>query len=147
MLFVLDENYSSRVCEALTLLEQGNPYLMGKAPAQIVSGPVWAKKMGLKMEKGEYSYTDDQLAILAGKNKAIFISQDTDFLKAKHKAKLYRSHKCRVIFVKVYTETRGYWNVISWLTKNWCEIKARTEDSKLGCWKLTKDGVEEMGML
>jgi hypothetical protein len=111
-----------------------------------VQGPAWAKQMRIKFENGESSYTDDQLAKLAGKHGAIFISKDNDFLKAKHKARIYRQYKCRIVYIAQHQDSIGYFNALSWLLKHWLKIKSIADQNAPCAWRLTKDTFEKMDM-
>lgn len=146
MLFILDENFSPLIAQSLTNLEKGQG-LGGDDPIVVVSGPLWAKEQKVKIEKGETSYTDDQLARLTGQQKGVFITLDKDFLKAKHKARLYHRFKTKVIFVKTYDEILGVKPAIIWFLQHWEEMRTAVKSHKAPCcFRLTKEGLEKMNI-
>jgi len=66
----------------------------------------------------------EEIIALAGKEKAIIVTQDEDFKRIKHYHQLYKQHSVGVIFYKSPSGGMTYWEVVKSFIKTWEDMKA-----------------------
>lgn len=138
MVFVFDENYSPKLVQGLSHLEHGNK--------RSKADEVWhvkdlAEHLKIKPQDG-VSFDDDEVIVIAGKQKGIVITQDRDFKNIKHKGRLYKEHNVGVIFFKTDVDSRGYWGMVASIINRWYELKQEAEDKpKPFCFFVDKKGI------
>ncbi|HEX7415505.1 MAG TPA: DUF5615 family PIN-like protein [Bacteroidia bacterium] len=142
MVFVFDENYSYKLVEGLRNLELGNKH---SKPAEIWHILELAKHLKItpKSNIPNSSFSDEEVIIIAGKQKGIVITQDKDFRNIKHKGHLYKEHNVGVIFFKTVIDTRGYWGMVTSIINKWYELKQKAEHaSKPFCFFVDHKGIK-----
>ena len=125
MIFIFDENFSYRIAEAFNLLESGNKTTKNHVECRHIIE--LAKSLGIKPDGS--SYTDEQVAQIAGKKNGVIFTQDDDFKSIKHQYPLYKQYKIGLVYFKTTQETRGYWNMVIALITKWEETKEKMVDA------------------
>lgn len=111
MKYIFDENFSYRLAQGLSLIEQGN--LKSKTQAEITH----VKFLGLE------GATDEEIIEAAGKNDGIIITMDKDFRHMKHYFQLYKIHKTGVIIFRSSKGKLSYWDIVKSFINKWEELK------------------------
>lgn len=78
---------------------------------------------------GINNYKDEELIVVAGKEKAIIITSDKDFKHFKHYKNLYKEKKVGVILYKSLNNQDRYWDKVIALVVNWEKIKKLTSEA------------------
>jgi predicted nuclease of predicted toxin-antitoxin system len=111
MKYIFDENFSHRLAQGLSLIEQGN--LKSKIHTEITH----VKFLGLE------GATDEEIIEAAGKNEGVIITMDKDFRHMKHYFQLYKTHKTGVIIFRSTKGKLSYWDIVKSFINKWEELK------------------------
>lgn len=113
MRFLFDANCPVHLANGIKHLEKGNHKSKHQAEIFYIEDFVDKTK----------SPTDEEIIELAGKEKAIIVTQDEDFKRIKHYHQLYKQHSVGVIFYKSPSGGMTYWEVVKTFIKSWEEMK------------------------
>jgi predicted nuclease of predicted toxin-antitoxin system len=113
MRFLFDENCPIHLANGIKHLEQGNHKSKHQSEVLYILDFVG---------KGS-SPEDEEVIKIAGKQKAIIVTQDEDFKRIKHYRQSYIEHNVGVIFYKSPSGGMTYWEVVKSFIKTWEEMK------------------------
>ena len=117
MTYIFDENYSYRLAEGLSILEEGN------VRSSIKTKITHVKQLGLQ------SATDEEIIEHAGKIKGVIITMDKDFKHMKHYYALYKAHHCGVIVFRSSKNVIHYWDIVKSFINKWEELKVELSNN------------------
>jgi PIN domain-containing protein len=112
MLFIFDENYPPEFVRGFSIIETANHH--NPIKAQIIFAIDFMGKSGA---------SDEELIAKASKQKAIIITQDSDFRRIKHYKTLLIEHEVGYIYFKVPKGSHRYWDIVKAFVNKWDEIK------------------------
>ena len=118
MKFLCDENFPLNLVLGVNLIEKSN----FKSPnfGEIIH----TRSIGIN------NYKDEELIVVAGKEKAIIITSDKDFKHFKHYKNLYKEKNVGVILYKSLNNQDRYWDKVIALVVNWEKIKKLTSEAE-----------------
>jgi predicted nuclease of predicted toxin-antitoxin system len=119
MHYIFDENYSPKLANGLSILEEGN----SRSPFKV-------RVSHLTDLAGKMGTQDEEVIVIAGKNKGIIITQDSDFKRIKHYHQLYKEHKVGAVYFKSTNSKQSYWGTIEIFVNRWEELKLHVSRSK-----------------
>lgn len=133
MLYIFDENYSYRLANGLSLIEQGN--FKSKFPVEITH----VKLLGLE------GASDERLIEEAGKRNGVIITMDKDFRHMKHYYSLYKKYSTGVIIFRSSKGVIHYWDIVKSFISKWEELKEEVSNDNLPfAYQINLKGIQKL---
>ena len=133
MVYIFDENYSYRLAQGLSLIEQGN--LKSKIPIEITH----VKLLGLQ------GASDEDIIEEAGRRKGVIITMDKDFRHMKHYYNLYKTHGTGGVIFRSSKGVIHYWDIVTSFINKWEKLKEEIKNDSLPfAYQINKQGIQKL---
>lgn len=115
----IDENFAQQLADGLDVFQQ---HLNQKERFQV-------QVLSIKKVFGQGALDEDWIPI-AGKEKAVVITQDLRIQTTRHQNELYKKHGLGVFFFKPPSTGFSFWEMVEQVIKRWPEIKKKTKSNR-----------------
>lgn len=130
----IDENFASQLAEGLNVFQK-HMNLREMQQFEVIS---------IK-EAFEQGVNDEDWIPIAGKEKAIVITQDIRIQTTKHLNELYKKYGLGVFFFKPPSNGYSFWEMVEQLIKRWPEIKRKSKKNRPFAFRYKNRGrIEEL---
>ena len=131
----IDENFAQQLADGLDVFQQ---HLNRKERFQV-------QVLSIKKEFGQGALDEEWIPI-AGKEKAVVITQDLRIQTTKHQNELYKKHGLGVFFFKPPSTGYSFWEMVEQVIKRWPEIKKKTKNNRPFAFRYKSRGkLEKLG--
>ncbi len=130
----IDENFAHQLAEGINVFQQ-HLNLKEKHQFEVLS---------IKQVFGQGAQDEDWIPI-AGKEKAIVITQDLRIQTTKHQYELYKKYGIGVFFFKPPSDGYSFWEMVEQIIKRWSEIKKKSKKKRPFAFRYKNRGkIEEL---
>ncbi|WP_418500391.1 hypothetical protein [Flagellimonas sp.] len=130
----IDENFAHQLAEGLEIFQQ---HLNQKEKHQF-------QVLSIKQVFGQGALDEDWIPV-AGREKAIVITQDLRIQTTRHQYQLYKEHGLGVFFFKSPSNGYTFWEMVEQVIKRWTEIKKKSKSKRPFAFRYkNKSQIEEL---
>lgn len=130
----IDENFAQQLAEGINVFQQ-HLNLKEKHQFEVLS---------IKQVFGQ-GVKDEVWIPIAGKEKAIVITQDLRIQTTKHQYQLYKQFGLGVFFFKPPSSGFSFWEMVEQVIKRWSEIKKKSKKTRPYAYRYKSKGrIEEL---
>lgn len=122
----IDENFAEQLANGLDVFQD---HLNKKERLQV-------KVLSIKEVFGRGAPDEDWIPI-AGKEKAVVITQDVRIQTTRHQNELYKKYGLGVFFFKPPSNGYSFWDMVEQVVKRWPDIKKKTKNSRPFAFRCT----------
>ena len=115
----IDENFAQQLADGSDVFQQ---HLNQKERFKV-------QVLSIKKEFGQGALDEEWIPI-AGKEKAVVITQDLRIQTTRHQNELYKKHGLGVFFFKPPSNGYSFWEMVEQVIKRWPEIKKKTKNNR-----------------
>ena len=130
----IDENFAKQLAEGINVFQQ-HLNLKEKHQFEVLS---------IKEVFGPGAKDEDWIPI-AGKQKAIVLTQDLRIQTTKHLYELYKKFELGVFFFKPHSTGYSFWEIVEQVIKRWSEMKKKSKKQRPFAYRYKNKGkIEEL---